>query len=100
MLHPNNKQRTKMFQCFGVSRFAYNWALNRQQENYKNGGKFISAFDLQKEFVQLKRTSEYSWLNKYSSFIPERAIMDTCTSYKNFFKGISGFPKFKSRKKS
>ena len=28
--------------------FAYNWALNRQQENYKNGGKFISAFDLQK----------------------------------------------------
>lgn len=100
MLHPNNKQRTKLFQCFGVSRFAYNWALNKQQENHENGGKFISAFDLQKEFVQLKRTSEYSWLNKYSSFIPERAIMDTCTSYKNFFKGISGFPKFKSRKKS
>ena len=37
MLLPNNKQRTKLFQCFGVSRFAYNWALNRQQENYKNG---------------------------------------------------------------
>ena len=62
MLHPNNKQRTKLFQCFGVSRFAYNWALNRQQENYKNGGKFISAFDLQKEFVQLKKLPDY--LNK------------------------------------
>lgn len=59
MLHPNNKQRTKLFQCFGVSRFAYNWALNRQQENYKNGGKFLSAFDLQKELVQLKKTTEY-----------------------------------------
>ena len=51
MLHPNNKQRIKLFQCFGVARFACNWALGRQQENYKDGGKFLSAFDLQKEFV-------------------------------------------------
>lgn len=74
MLHPNNKQRTKLFQCFGVSKFAYNWALNRQQENYKNGGKFISAFDLQKEFVQLKSLPEYSWLNQYSSVIPAKLL--------------------------
>lgn len=100
MLHPNNEQRTKMFQCFGVSRFAYNWALNRQQKNYENGGKFISAFDLEKEFVQLKRSPEYSWLNNYSNVIPEMAIIDACTSYKNFFRGISKFPKFKNKKKS
>lgn len=100
MLHPNNKQRTKLFQCFGVSRFAYNWALNRQQENYKNGGKFISAFDLQKEFGQLKKLPEYSWLNSYSSVIPEMAIMDACASYKNFFRGNCNFPKFKNKKKS
>ena len=100
MLLPNNKQRTKMFQCSGVSRFAYNWALNRQQENHKNGGKFISAFDLEKELVQLKKLPEYSWLNNYSSVIPEMAIIDACNAYKNFFRGNSGFPKFKSKKKS
>ena len=100
MLHPNNKQRTKMLQCSGVSRFAYNWALNRQQENYKNGGKFISAFDLQKEFVQLKKTPEYDWLNNHSKVIPEMAIIEACNAYKNFFSGKSGFPKFKSKKKS
>lgn len=100
MLHPNNKQRTKLFQCFGVSKFAYNWALNRQQENYKNGGKFISAFDLQKEFVQLKSLPEYSWLNQYSSVIPAMAIIDACNAYKNFFKGNSKFPKFKGKKGS
>lgn len=100
MLHPNNKQRTKLFQCFGVSMFAYNWALNRQQENYKNGGKFISAFDLQKEFVQLKSLPEYSWLNQYSSVIPAMAIIDACNAYKNFFKGNSKFPKFKGKKSS
>ena len=100
MLLPNNKQRTKLFQCFGVNRFAYNWALNRQQENYKNGGKFISAFDLQKEFVQLKSLPEYSWLNQYSSVVPEMAIIDACNAYKNFFRGNSKFPKFKSKEKS
>ena len=100
MLIPNNKQKTKLFQCFGVSRFAYNWALGKQQENYKNGGKFISDNDLRKEFTQLKKTKEYEWLNQYSNNIPKQAIKDACDSYKKFFKGYSKFPKFKSKKKS
>ena len=100
MLIPNNKQKTKLFQCFGVSRFAYNWALSREQENYKNGGKFISDYDLTKEFTQLKKTKEYEWLNRYSNNIPKQAIKDVCDSYKKFFKGYSKFPKFKSKKKS
>ena len=100
MLVPNNKQKTKLFQCFGVSRFAYNWTLGKQQENYKNGGKFISDNDLRKEFNQLKKTKEYEWLNQYSNNIPKQAIKDACDSYKKFFKGYSKFPKFKSKKKS
>lgn len=39
MLCPNNKQKTKLFQSAGVSRFAYNWALGIEIENYKNDGK-------------------------------------------------------------
>ena len=100
MLIPNNKQKTKLFQCSGVSRFAYNWTLSRQQENYKNGGKFISDYDLRKEFTQLKKTKEYEWLNRYSNNISKQAIKDACDSYKKFFKGYSKFPKFKSKKKS
>ena len=100
MLIPNNKQKTKLFQCFGISRFAYNWALGKQQENYKNGGKFISDNDLRKEFTQLKKTKEYEWLNRYSNNISKQAIKDACDSYKRFFKGYSKFPKFKSKKKS
>lgn len=40
MLIPNNKQKTKLFQYANTARFTYNWALSREQENYKNGGKF------------------------------------------------------------
>jgi len=43
MLLPNNKQRTKLFECAGVARWAYNFALATQQENYKNGGKFLKC---------------------------------------------------------
>ena len=100
MLVPNNKQKTKLFQCFGVSRFAYNWTLAKQQENYNKGGKFISDNDLRKEFTKLKKTKEYEWLNQYSNNIPKQAIKDACDSYKKFFKGYSKFPKFKSKKKS
>ena len=40
MLIPNNRQRSKLFQYANTARFAYNWALAKEQENYKNGGKF------------------------------------------------------------
>jgi putative transposase len=100
MLFPNNKQRTKLFQYANTARFAYNWTLSREQENYKNGGKFISDGDLRKKFTQLKKTDEYSWLNEISNNVTKQAIKDACNAYKRFFKGYSKFPKFKSRKHS
>ena len=100
MLLPNNKQKTKLFQYANTARFAYNWALEREQENYKNGGKFISDGDLRKEFTQLKKTEEYAWLNEIDCDVPKQAIKDACDSYKRFFKGYSKFPRFKSKKKS
>ena len=100
MLIPNNKQKSKLFQYANTARFAYNWALGREKENYKNGGKFISDSDLRKEFTQLKKTDEYLWLNEISNNVTKQAIKDACNAYKRFFKGYSKFPKFKSRKSS
>ena len=45
MLIPNNVQKTKMFQYAGASRFAYNWALAREIENYEKGGQKGILFD-------------------------------------------------------
>ncbi len=105
-LKPNNKQSTKLLQSAGVSRFAYNWTLGEQQENYtlqgtgKNGGKFIDEKDLRKEFTKLKQTDEYKWLSDYSNNITKQAIKDACEAYRKFFKGLSKYPKFKSKKSS
>ena len=100
MLVPNNKQKTKLFRYASTFRFAYNWTLGREKENYENGGRFISDGDLRKEFTQLKKTEEYSWLNEISNNVTKQAIKDACNAYKRFFKGYSKFPKFKSRKHS
>ena len=100
MLLPNNKQKTKLFQYADTARFAYNWALGREQENYKNGGKFISDGELRKEFTQLKKTDEYKWLNDISNNVTKQAIKDACEAYRDFFKGYTRFPRFKSKKHS
>jgi len=100
MLIPNNKQTTKLFQYAGATRFAYNWALAREQKNHEEGGKFVSDNDLRKEFTVLKHTDEYAWLNSVSNNVTKQAIKDACESYKRFFKGLSEFPKYKSKKKS
>ncbi len=43
---PTKKQEQKAWQSVGTARFVYNWTLARQEENYKNGGKFISDPEL------------------------------------------------------
>ena len=100
MLCPNNKQKTKLFACAGAARFAYNWVIEKEQETYKNGEKFISDNDLRKEFTKLKTQEEYKWLNDISNNVTKQAIKDACNAYKRFFKGIGKYPRFKSRKKS
>ena len=98
MLLPNNKQKTKLVQYANTARFAYNWALGKEKENYKAHGKFIPDGELRKEFTQLKKMEQYEWLNDISNNVTKQAIKDACNAYKRFFKGLANVPKFKSRK--
>ncbi|MEC3278888.1 helix-turn-helix domain-containing protein, partial [Bacillus cereus] len=47
-LKPNREQEMQLWKSTGIARWAYNWALSRQEENYKQGGKFISDGTLRK----------------------------------------------------
>ena len=100
MLVPNNVQNSKMFQYADAARFAYNWALAKEKDNYEKGDKFISDSELRKEFTKLRNSDEYAWLQNVSNNVTKQAIKDACTAYKNFFKGIAKYPRFKSKKKS
>ena len=98
-LIPNKTQEKMLYKSAGTARFIYNWTLNKQEENFKLGNKFISDNDLRKEITILKK-SELIWLNEVSNNVAKQAVKDGCNAYKNFFKKIAKKPKFKSKKKS
>lgn len=98
-LYPTDEQERKMWKSVGTARFIYNWTLNKQQENYKQVGKFISDNDLRKQITQLKK-SDLVWLNEVSNNVAKQAVKDACDAYKKFFKGLAERPRFKSRKKA
>ena len=98
-LYPTKEQEQKLWQSVGTARFIYNYTLAKQEENYRNGGKFISDGIIRKELTQLKK-SELIWLNEVSNNVTKQAVKDACNAYKNFFKGLANKPKFKSKKKS
>ena len=85
-LLPNNKQRTKLFQFAGASRFAYNWALDKQMTNFREGRHLQSDSELRKEFTILRNSGEKPWLLDISNNVTKQAIKDLSIAYKNFFR--------------
>ena len=98
-LYPSEIQEKKLWQSVGTARFIYNWTLSKQEENYKNGGKFISDGILRKELTKLKK-NELNWLNEVSNNVAKQAVKDACNAYKRFFTGLADKPRFKSKRKS
>lgn len=99
-LKPAKEQEELMFKSVGCARFAYNWGLNKWDEIYKNNGK-PSRNEIRAEFNNtIKKQEEYKWLYEVSSKVITQSFQDLDTAFKNFFKGKSNRPKFKSKKKS
>lgn len=94
----NNKQKTECYKIARACHFAYNWCLEKQQENYKQGNKFIKDIDIRREFTKFKQD------NKWLYEIPNEALKDSIKNcneaYIRFFNKKSKLPRFKSKKKS
>lgn len=97
-LEPNNKQAQKLRQFAGAARYAYNWALAKENEAYELGNGFISDNELRKQFTKHKANND--WLYNISNNVTKQAIKDAVIAFTNFFNGRANFPKFKTKKKS
>ena len=98
-LLPTKEQEELMFKSIGCSRFAYNCALNRCIELYKQGVKYNMS-NIRKEFTQLKKQEEYKWLNEVSNTTMVESMRNLDKAFKSFFRKKSGYPKFKTKRKS
>lgn len=95
-LHPNKTQEELFVKSFGLSRFIYNWCLNKQDENYKLGNKYVNRHELKKKAIKLK--DEYLWMRELPAKVIHQAVFDSCDAYERFFNKTSKLPKFKSKR--
>lgn len=98
-IKPTIKQKAKIHQTIGVCRFIYNFYIARNKKIYETEKRFVSGMDFSKwlnnEFVP--SNPEYAWIKEVSSKAVKQAIMNGEKSFKKFFKGEAGFPRFKKK---
>ncbi len=111
-LKVNNKERSRLAMCAGTARFAWNWGLAQRLKQYKeNEGKerYTDAMKQHKALNVLKQT-DFAWMYQVSKCIPQEALRDLQTAFKNYFEDVKknrvtgrkrkvGFPKFKKKGK-
>ena len=94
-LNPTKSQEIFFRRSCGVARFAYNWALNKWQEDYKNGVK-QSAYSLIKHLNSIKK-ADFPWMQETGKCASQYAIHNVEAAYKKMWKEKSGYPKFKKK---
>lgn len=99
-IYPTKEQEKLIWKHIGACRFVWNHMLDLQIERYKNGEKHLSGFDMIRLLTPLKQSEEYVWLREVSNTSLQRTCSSLAEDYNSFFKKRTGFPKFKSRKRS
>jgi putative transposase len=94
-LVPNNKQAGYFAQAAGVSRFAYNWALDEWQRQYEAGER-PSEISLRKQLNGIKR-EQFPWMLEVTKSAPQQAVKNLGTAFDRFFKKQGKYPRFKKK---
>ena len=97
-LFPTKEQEEKLWKHIHACRFIWNFMLNLQEENHKNGLKHLSRFETIKLLTSLKQQNDFCFLKEVSNASLQVICTDLAKSYDLFFKHVTHAPKFKSRK--
>ncbi|MGW5983295.1 RNA-guided endonuclease InsQ/TnpB family protein [Bacillus mycoides] len=97
-MKPTIEQITKINQTIGVCRYVYNLYIFKNKEMYESEGKFLSGYDFSKWLNNVYTKECNQWIKEVSSKAVKQAIMNGDKAFKRFFKGLSGFPRYKKKK--
>ena len=98
-IYPNDSQKNLIQKTFGCVRFVYNQCLAYKINRYKDDGISLSKVCLLNYVPQVLKI-KYTWLQEVDKYALTNAVQNLEEAYVNFFKERSGYPKFKSKKKS
>lgn len=105
-LLPTAEQEKLFWKSAGVARWSYNFFLSCNQEKYNEylkdntKEKFITEGDVRKYINNVLKKTTHTWLQEVGASVMKMGVMDANNSLQRFFNKISGYPKYKSRKKS
>jgi putative transposase len=98
-LRPTSAQRGALERTGHARRFAFNWALGRWREHYRDHGTSPDPNDLMRHLAEMKRAPGFEWLADVNAQILQQAVCDVRRAYTNFFERRARYPRFKSRKR-
>ena len=96
-IYPNSEQKIALAKNFGCCRFVFNYYLNKTNTQYLQTGKGMTYCQMAKELTQLKKLSDYSWLQDATAATLQQSLKNLESAFKNFFSKRAKFPKFKSK---
>lgn len=101
-INPTDEQKNIINRTIGTCRFIYNFYLARNMELHESGQPFLSGkrFSVWMNNEYLPGHPEKAWIKGVSSKTVKKAMEDGNRAFTNFFKGRSGFPRFKKKGKS
>lgn len=94
-LYPTKHQEELLSKHFGAIRLIYNLGLQVKVEAYGGYKINLSYNDLAGQLTDLKK--EFTWLSEVNSQSLQSSLKNLDAAYKNFFKKIGNFPKFKNK---
>ena len=97
-IYPTKNQEELLKEHIGCCRFIWNQMIEVQKTRYQNDEKYLNHFGMIKLIPLIKK--EYEWLNEVSMSSLQLICKDVNTAYQRFFKKISNYPRFKTKKKS
>lgn len=99
-IYPRKTDKILLDKHFGACRFIYNKFLEIRQKEYLENKKTIGYNYCSALVTEMKRQYEYKWLKEINAQSIQAALKDLDVAYERFFKKISKFPKFKSKRNS
>ncbi|MFC0040493.1 RNA-guided endonuclease InsQ/TnpB family protein [Actinomadura rayongensis] len=97
--YPTDAQATEPSRTFGCVRKVYNMALAARTEAWARKQR-ISYGGTSAMLTAWKKTEELAYLNEVSAVPLQQALRHLQTAFANFFAKRTGYPRFKSKKKS
>ena len=98
-IYPNQQQEIALTKNLGCARFVWNYYLNKTNNQYQENGFGMTYCQMAKDLTQLKKISEYEWLQESTAATLQQALKNLESAFKNFFEKRAKFPKFKSKHK-